>query len=257
MKKTLSIILALVMLVSCLAVFAACKKDGDPAQQTTEKAPDASEQTPSESDTAPAESTTEETPTEPPVPSDIEVVKEDYYMFSGSKNGYIVVKNNGAETVKLTCYADAKDAATGEVIYSDKETINAIGPGQESFFNLYFSKAPEDSVISYTIEKSESSKKDVLESLTYTSDFETGELQSSVTVTLTNNGEIPGFHTNALVCCYNEGKLVNTVLLYFLDDDGEIKPGETMTKDDTINAQEKRAFDSIEVYLLTEGSYGY
>ena len=97
----------------------------------------------------------------------------------------------------------------------------------------------------------------MLANLTASGDFQTGELQSSVSVEVTNNGEIPSFHTNALVLCYKEGKLVNDILLYFLDDDGELKPGETMTKDDVINAYEKRDFDDIEIYLSGESSYGY
>ena len=241
------------MLIVSAAVFSACKKGDENEPQSTDAVTNASENTPSASE----EPTSEEEPTEPPVPADIEIVKEDYYMFSDSKDGVLIVKNNGGETVKLKCYADAKDAATGEVIASDDETIYAIGAGQTSYFKLYFHKAPEDSVISYKIEKSETSKKDVLANLTASGDFQTGELQSSVSVEVTNNGEIPSFHTNALVLCYKEGKLVNDILLYFLDDDGELKPGETMTKDDVINAYEKRDFDDIEIYLSGESSYGY
>lgn len=187
MKKRIAIVLAVMMLLASITVLAACGGDKPTDGDSTSAATD-----------APDNGATEATQPGEPSGEGAEDVKTwtdgDFSFTAYFKNtnyepeGYVVIKNNGAEAKEVTVNASVKDASGAE-IGSDFITAKAVAPGRETMRSFWFFDIDAMASIEYTVEFADpNGVEDATPNLTVTDTFVDGS-EPEVTVDLTNNGD--------------------------------------------------------------------
>ncbi len=279
MKKAISVLLAILMLVSVFALAGCGGKDetedatGADAATTAVKA-DASAPDASQPDAEPVEGgeaepgeTTTAFPDEPVVPDSLEVVEEifDYNESHNWINYILVVKNVSDEAISVDSRSVCRDKDGNFICGNGKvnERIEVLGPGQTSFIVLQFSKyppPPKDAKISYVLETApaKSSYQDVLASLVGEAEVVELDGKKQVSVSVTNNGTVGTQNIFALALCYDANdEYVSFVELEHIQvgDAYGIKPGETGTQTNYNNADEKADYDHVKLFLRAESSF--
>lgn len=181
------------------------------------------------------------TPTSSPKSSDIEIIAEYLYQSSWYAYHYIVIKNNFSSTIDVSTTSFAYDS-DGNLISVDDASEEAIGSGCTSIIREAFDT--EETVAKVETEISGSVSKyyeSVLQDLSYTKT----DIKDGVIVQVTNNGSKPADFVEAYVLFFAGDKLVYENSSYFIDDDSEIKPQKTISKQ--INSY--KDFDRVEIYL--------
>lgn len=154
---------------------------------------------------------------------------------------FIVVKNTSNTTVDISTssIAYSKD---GSMIAVGEGSLDALGAGCTSVF--YEAFETDEEIAEYKTEltaKASKYYKSVIQDLSY----ETNDKKDGVIVQVTNNGDYAAEFVQAYALFFSGGELINYDYEYFTDDDYEIKPGNTMTKQ--LDSYED--FDNVEIYL--------
>lgn len=186
-------------------------------------------------------STPTPTPTPSPKSSDIEILSEYLYQSRWNAYHYIVVKNNFGSTIDVSTTSFAYDS-DGNLISVDDASEEAIGSGCTSIIREVFDT--EETVARVETEISGSVSEyyeSVLQDLSYTKT----EIKDGVIVQVTNNGSKSSEFVKAYVLFFDGDKLIYEDSTYFTDDDSEIKPQKTISKQ--INSY--KDFDRVEIYL--------
>ena len=165
---------------------------------------------------------------------------EEKHIGNGWNYDLLVVKNMSDFNLKLkvdVTYYDENDRIIG--VSSDSE--NAVESGYPALFT--FSPDEQYYRAEYTFHAEKEELYDVvLSDLSY----EESVTDSKVILSVTNNGSEPADFVEGIVLFYNEsGEITDFDWTYFTDDDSELKPGDTITK-------EFKCFDgfsSYEVYF--------
>lgn len=118
----------------------------------------------------------------------------------------------------------------------------AIGFGCASIIREIFDT--EETVARVETEISGSVNK-YYESVLHDLSYKKTEIKDGVIVQVTNNGSKPAEFVEAYVLFFDGNKLVYEDSAYFTDDDSEIKPQKTISKQ--INSYKE--FDRVEIYL--------
>lgn len=208
------------------------------------------EETPSQSQTpSPAPEITptpEPTPTSEPqenLKEKVEILAE--YTLPDSigwfTRHFIIVKNNSKTTVDISTssIAYAKD---GSMVSVADSSFEALGAGCTSVFYEAFETSAE--IDHYSTEMNVTSSEyynSVIQDLSYTQN----NIEDGVIFQVKNDGKSPAEFVEGYALFFLNGKLVEYDTAYFTDDDSELKPGATITKQ--FNAYEK--FDKVEFYL--------
>lgn len=154
---------------------------------------------------------------------------------------FVIIKNNTNETV---------DVSTSSLAYDKKENLlgaedaefNALGAGCTSV--LYEAFEVEGKIDHYETEMNFSKSK-YYESVIQDLSYEKKDIDKGAVFKVTNNGQDAAEFVEGYALFFLDGKLVDFESTYFTDDDSEIKPGKTISKQMT--SYEK--FDKIEFYL--------
>lgn len=154
---------------------------------------------------------------------------------------FIVVKNNTKETVSISTssLAYAKD---GSVIGAANGEFDALGAGCISVFYEAFETAEE--IDRYKTELNYSKSRyyeSVIQDLSYVRD----DIKDGLVLQVRNNGTKAAEFVQAYVLFFKDGKLVGYDYSYFADDDFELKPGKTISK----QFMSYEEFDSVEFYF--------
>lgn len=174
---------------------------------------------------------------------EIEILAE--YTLSDSMGWYtrhfIVLKNNSNETV---------DISTSSLAYSDDDamvsaangSLDALGAG---CISVTYEAFETDKEISYyeteiTFSKSEYYKS-VIQDLSYVQN----DIDKGAIFQVTNNGTESARFVEGYALFFLNGKLIGYDSTYFTDDDSEIKPEKTISKQLTTY----KDYDTIEFYL--------
>ncbi len=173
----------------------------------------------------------------------VEIVAE--YTLADSINWYtrhfMVIKNNSSETVDVSSSSIAYDAA-GNVLGAEDASLYALGAGCTSV--MYEAFEIDGDVDKYDTSITSSSSgyyKSVIQDLTYTQ----SDISNGAVFQVTNNGSDAAEFVKGYALFIKDGNLVAFDDKYFTDDDYEIKPGVTITKQfDTT-----KEFDNIQFYL--------
>ena len=154
---------------------------------------------------------------------------------------FMVIKNNSNSTV---------DISTSSLAYSQDKTlvgaaegsVVALGPGCTSILYEAFETESKISYYETKINLDESEYfKSVLQELSYNQN----EIDNGAVFQVTNNGEEPAQFVEGYALFFLDDELVGYESTYFVDNDSEIKPGETISKQMTSYED----FDRIEFYL--------
>jgi hypothetical protein len=181
--------------------------------------------------------------------SDIDVKK--YSITHSIGNGteyYLVITNNSSETVSIDGSGVVKDASGNMLDTSIMDNIDVIAPGETSVGWMYFEGMDSeiaDMEYAFYYEKEEYYQPVIGNLAT-----DVRRENDAVTVSVTNNGNIAAKFVEASVLFLDEnGQVVYTKKAFVIDDDNEIKVGDTVSVELTSYEQ----FDSFEVYFTGKG----
>jgi hypothetical protein len=175
--------------------------------------------------------------------SEIEILAE--YTLTDSIGWYtrhfMVIKNNSVDTV---------DVSTSSLAYDENNTMvgaasadfTALGAGCISVF--YEAFETDTKIDHYETEFNISKSKhyeSVIQDLTYTQN----DVSNGAVFQVTNNGKDAAEFVEGYALFFSGDELVGYENTYFVDDDSEIKPGKTISKQMTAY----KDFDRIEFYL--------
>jgi len=151
----------------------------------------------------------------------------------------MVIKNNSNQTVDVSTSSLAYDK-DGRLIGVEDSRFDALGSGCTSV--LYEAFDVDGEIDHYETELNFSKSRyyeSVIQDLTY----EQADISKGAVFRVTNNGKDAAEFVEGYALFFLDGKLVEYE--YFTDDDSEIKPGKTISKQ--LTAYEE--FDTIEFYL--------
>lgn len=154
---------------------------------------------------------------------------------------FIIAKNNSKTTVDISTssIAYAKD---GSMVSVADSSFEALGAGCTSVFYEAFETSVE--IDHYNTEMNVTASKyynSVIQDLSYTQN----NIEDGAIFQVKNDGESPAEFVEGYALFFLNGKLVGYDDAYFTDDESEIKPGATITKQ--LTSYEN--FDKIEFYL--------
>lgn len=176
--------------------------------------------------------------------SDIEIISSRIYEKERWNSTFcvIVLKNNGSVSADVTISSVAYDA-NDNVIGAGNESVKSLGANCITALEIPFRDTVGVEKCDSKIDvKSTKTDKSILQDLK----LEVNALDKKVIVSCTNEGEKTGsFIKCFIVYLDKDGNIVNTDSVYLIDDENEIKPGDTITKQQTANDD----YDSVEAYL--------
>ncbi len=175
--------------------------------------------------------------------SDIEILAE--YTLPDSIGWYtrhfIVVKNNLSETVDISTSSLAY-AEDGTMVGAADAYFDALGAGCVSV--LYEAFETDAKIASYETEIN-TSPSEYYESVIQDLSYVQNDIDGGAVFQVTNNGEDAADYVEGYALFFAGDELVGYESTYFTDDDSEIKPGKTISKQLTSYDN----FDRIEFYL--------
>ncbi|MCI7357346.1 hypothetical protein [Enterocloster clostridioformis] len=154
---------------------------------------------------------------------------------------FIIVKNNSNETVDISTSSLAY-SEDGTMVGAANGKLDALGAGCTSV--LYESFETNAQISRYEMELNTSPSqyyKSVIEDLS----FVQNDIDGGAVFQVTNNGKDSAEFVEGYALFFKENELVGYESTYFTDDDSQIKPGKTISKQ--VTAYED--FDRIEFYL--------
>lgn len=165
------------------------------------------------------------------------------YTWNDSYNYYValVIKNNSALNCNLSANVLFKNA-NNELIGAADNSIDAFEANSEMC--LVFSN--EEEFVSFDYEY-EASKLDYYDCISSSLSCETSVTPKKCITSITNNGEKTAKYVQYRVLFMQGENVVYSDWGYATDDDSEIKPGKTITKESTFY-NSKKDFDNVKVY---------
>lgn len=154
---------------------------------------------------------------------------------------FMVIKNNSNETLDISTSGIAYDA-DDNILGAADSSLDALGAGCTSV--VYEAYEVEGMVDHYESTLSAAPAryyKSVIQDLSY----EQTEIAKGAVFQVTNNGSDAAEFVEGYVLFIKDGNIVGFDSTYFTDDDSELKPGATITKQ--LDAFE--SYDLIEFYL--------
>lgn len=173
----------------------------------------------------------------------IEIVSE--YTLPDSIGWYtyhfMVVKNNSDETVDISTSSLAY-STDGKMVGADDGDFNALGAGCTSLMYESFDTDKEIGRFETTLKATKSEYyKSVIQDL----DYVQNDIEGGAIFQVTNNGDEAAEFVEGHALFFSGDKIVDFAHAYFTDDDYELKPGKTISKQ--LDCYED--FDRIEFYL--------
>ena len=154
---------------------------------------------------------------------------------------FMVVKNTSDVTVDISTSSIAY-ASDGAMVAADEASEFAIGAGCTTIIYEAFETSTEISYYKTEIKAKESKYyKSVIQDLSYTKN----DIEDGAIFQVKNNGNYAAKFVEGYALFFLNGKLVGYDDAYFTDDESEIKPGATITKQFTSYEN----FDKVEFYL--------
>ena len=151
---------------------------------------------------------------------------------------FLVIKNNSEFDLNIS--AEMKFYNDGNLVGASSTSQEAVEAGTETILWTMPDEAFTD--IEYTLEaKEESIYECVISDLSY----ETTSAKKKEIVSVTNNGTEAAEFVEGYVLFFEGDTLVDFDDAYFTDDDSEIKPGKTITKE----LECSKNYDSIKIYF--------
>ena len=170
--------------------------------------------------------------------------KEEYTYDDGYGTTYhfIALKNNSDQTLTIATNSVAYNGS-GDKIGADSGHLDALGPQSEQLVIESFDNVSDVDHFDTTIS---ASKAKWYEDATANIEVEADVLSDKVIITCTNNGDEPAQSVEGRVIFLKDGECVGFSTNYFMNEDGKLKPGESLTKQfDYYNG----TFDEAKYYI--------
>ena len=170
--------------------------------------------------------------------------KEEYTYDDGYGSTYhfIVLKNNSDQTLTIATNSVAYNGS-GDKIGADSGHLDALGPQSEQLVIESFDNVSDVDHFDTTIS---ASKAKWYEDATANIEVEADVLGDKVIITCTNNGDEPAQSVEGRVIFLKDGECVGFLTNYFMNEDGKLKLGESLTKQfDYYNG----TFDEAKYYI--------
>lgn len=138
---------------------------------------------------------------------------------------FLVIKNNSEHTLEISAATKYYDAS-GNLVGAKDSSESAVGSGSEVC--LYFMPDEKYATMEYELSVDEDEwYESVVDDLTY----ESVSAQDKEIVSVTNNGNRAAEFVEVYALFFNGSEVVGFESNYFTDDDSELKPGKTITKE--------------------------
>ena len=185
--------------------------------------------------------------TSPVKDADFDIQEFAYEDSIGDTLYFLIIANNSDMDVEVSGNATAKDAA-GSALGADEMSIDVIGPGQQSIGYFYFDNVAGVDHVEYRLSyNTDLSYKDVLCNLAVEETIN----NENIIVSVKNTGDYSARFVEAYALFFDaKGRIISYNSTYFTDDDSEIKPDATITKQ--LNSY--TAFDSVQLYFTGRAS---
>ena len=170
--------------------------------------------------------------------------KEEYTYDDGYGSTYhfIVLKNNSDQTLTIATNSVAYNESSDK-IGADSGHLDALGPQSKQLVIESFDNVSDVDHFDTTIS---ASKAKWYEDATANIEVEADVLGDKVIITCTNNGDEPAQSVEGRVIFLKDGECVGFSTNYFMNEDGKLKPGESLTKQfDYYNG----TFDEAKYYI--------
>ena len=170
--------------------------------------------------------------------------KEEYTYDDGYGSTYhfIVLKNNSDQTLTIATNSVAYNGS-GDKIGAGSGHLDALGLQSEQLVIESFDNVSDVDHFDTTIS---ASKAKWYEDATANIEVEADVLGDKVIITCTNNGDEPAQSVEGRVIFLKDGECVGFSTNYFMNEDGKLKPGESLTKQfDYYNG----TFDEAKYYI--------
>lgn len=154
---------------------------------------------------------------------------------------FIIVRNISNETVDVSSSSLAY-SEDGTMVGAANASFDALGPECTS---VMYEAFETDAEINYYETEIESSKSKYYKSVIQDLSYVQNDIDKGAVFQITNDGEEAAKFVEGYALFFSNGELVGYDNIYFTDDDSEIKPGKTISKQLTSN----KDFDFIEFYM--------
>lgn len=152
-------------------------------------------------------------------------VTELFYHNNYWNYAFLVIKNNSEYDLDISAAVKFYNSV-GELIGAEDGSESPIGVGQEVI--LYF--MPDERIASMEYELS-ASEEDWYESAVNDLTYESVPAKNKEIMSVTNNGTETAEFVQGYALFFKGGQVVEYSSAYFVDDDSELKPGKTVTKE--------------------------
>lgn len=173
--------------------------------------------------------------------SPVEVLAEYTLQNGWYTRRFMIIKNNSSDTLDIST-ASLAYAGDGQMLAAANSRFYALGGGCVSI--MYETYKTNDGIGYYetSVEVSKSRYyKSVIQDLSYTQN----NIEGGVIFQVTNHGEYAAEFVVGYVLFFSGDRLVDYDYKYFTDNDSEIKPGRTISK----QFNSYKDFDRVEFYM--------
>ncbi len=173
---------------------------------------------------------------------DFDIKEYKYETKYGGTYYFLIIQNNSTETVSISGNATALDEG-GNSVGAGNASIDVLGPGETTISYFYFSDVKGIEEVKYNLSYSSSIYySPVLADL----NVEATLNNKNVVVSVTNNGNKPAQFVQAYALFFDvNGQITWMENNYITDNDSEIKPGATISK----QMDCRNGYENVEVYL--------
>ncbi len=167
-------------------------------------------------------------------------ITEYHYHSRWSHYGILAIKNNSEYDLDIS--AECKFYGDNEILIgADDGSISPLAPGSEYLISFYSEEAFQS--FSYTLSARQAQwQKSVVTNLEY----ESTPAKKKEIVSVTNKADVSAKSVQMEALFFADGEIVDMDTTYFTDDDFEIKPGKTITKE--LSSDEE--YDVVQFYLI-------
>ena len=165
---------------------------------------------------------------------------------TGAKFLFLVIENHSDQNLRLS--ADLKFYnETGALIGADSREVYAIEKKTKTVIDIYLDYAEEkyDSVECVLTAEEERDYSCLTTKLSY----KTAWTKYREIVSVTNNSDITAENVEGYLFFFKKGKLVDVASAYFGNNDFDINPGQTVTRE----MSRRKDYDSVEFYFTGYG----
>ena len=170
---------------------------------------------------------------------------EEYHLRDdwGSRYAFFVIENHSDKNLEINAEIKFYNK-NGELVGAKSIGEDAVEKKTKTI--IYCSVDEEYESVTYELTTTEEKYYDCV---TAKLSYETVSAKDKEVVSVTNNGDIAAEYVEGFALFFKDGKIVDFDSTYFVDNDSEIKPGKTITRE--LDCYE--VYDAVRIYFTGRG----